>query len=200
MILRRGSGTELINYYMEKRCSSANRCARIECNKCARRYARYVARDFLCTSTGPIYAITINAQISNLDTFRRWRTSAWNIVSFRRRCRWWRDIAMRVWLTRDGSIRGVVALGSITESEFLTALGSRWPLALRQICPEALYDELYGVVHPDAIMADDLCHARYQPGQMKVRPRRARMEPISPALADVLACGPFDDPMPFLIA
>jgi hypothetical protein len=191
-------GADLINCYMIRRCSSANRCAQIGCNRCARRYARRVARDFLCSATGPIYAITINAGIGDLNDFERWRVSLWNAVFYRRGvCRWWKDMHLRIWCSRDGLIRGIIALGPITECEFLTALGSRWPLALRQIRPEALYDELYGVVHPDVIMADDLSHARYQPRQMTVRPSRAHVAPIS--VADAMVCDPFDDPMPVLI-
>lgn len=191
----------MINCYMMKRCSSANRCARIECNKCSRRYARHVARDFQRTSTGPIYAITINAQISNLDDFRRWRDTFANAVSYRRSvCRWWNDIHLRVWCGWDGCIRGGVALGSITENEFLTALSSRWSLMLRRIEREALYDELYAVIHPDAILADDSSHARYQHRQMTMRSSRSRVTPTDSAPADTLGRDPFDDPMPFLIA
>jgi hypothetical protein len=104
---------------------------------------------------------------------------------------------MRVWLCRDGSIRGVVALESVTENEFLTALGSRWLITLRQISPEALRDELYTIVHRDIIMSDYPDHARYQNRQMTVRPRHARAKSIP--LADASVCDPFDDPMPVLI-
>jgi hypothetical protein len=183
---------------MTKKCCSANRCARIECPKCARRYARRVAYDFLFSATGQIYAITITAGIDSLNDFGGWRVSAWNTFSYRRNCRWWRDVAMRVWLSRDSSIRGAVALGSVTEHEFLTAIKTRWPVTLRSIRPEALYDEIYAVVRPDMIMADDPSHARYQPRQMTVRPHCARVTPTHPV--DAILFDPFDDPMPLLIA
>jgi hypothetical protein len=92
----------------------------------------------------------------------------------------------------------VVALGSITENEFMNALGSRWPITLRQINPDALPDELYAVVHPDIIMADDPSHARYQSRQVTVRPSRPRVASIHVAEAPVRE--PFGDPMPILIA
>lgn len=92
----------------------------------------------------------------------------------------------------------MAALGSITENEFLTALGSRWPITLRQIDPEAARDELYAVVHPDTIMADDPSRARYQPRQVAVRPSHARANSIH--FGDALVRDPFDDPMPILIA
>lgn len=196
---RTRSGAYLINCYMAKRCSSANRCVQIGCNTCARRYARRIARDFQCRSTGTIYATSIAADIDSIDDFRLWRVSLWNVVSYRKSgCRWWRDIHIRVWCCRDGCIRGIVALESVTEKEFLTALGSRWPITLRQITPEALRDELYTVVHPDIIMGDYPDHARYQHRQMTVRPSHARAKSIYPADAPVR--DPFDDPMPLLIA
>jgi hypothetical protein len=185
-------------YQMIKKCCSANRCARIECPTCARRYARRVARDLLSSATGQIYAISIAAGIGSLDDFRQWRVSLWNIVSYRRNvCRWWNDIHMRSWCGRDGCIRGIIVLGSVTENEFLTTLGARWPMTLRSIRLVALYDELYAVVCPDVILADDPTHARYQPRQMTVRPHRVRATQKHPV--DPMMCNPFDDPMPLLI-
>jgi hypothetical protein len=105
---------------------------------------------------------------------------------------------MHLWLSRDGYIRGVIALRSITEDEFLTALGARWPMTLRPIRLNALYDELYAVVRPDVMLADDPSHARYQPRQVTVRPSRPRG--VSRHTADALAPDPFGDPMPVLIA
>ena len=105
---------------------------------------------------------------------------------------------MRVWLSRNGSILGVMALGSITEAEFLTAFGSRWSVTLRHIAPEALDDELYAALGPEMIMADDFGHARYQPRQMTVRPRRTRISPSRPVPHRVP--DPFDGPMPLLIS
>jgi hypothetical protein len=184
---------------MIRKCSSANRCAQIQCNKCARRYARRIARDLQCRGTGLIFAISIAAEIDSIDDFTRWRVSIWNAVAYRRSvCRWWNDIYLRVWAGQDGCIRGVVALGSITENEFLTTLSSRWPIMLRRIEREALYDELYAVIHPDAIMADNPSHARYQRRQATVRPSRPRVGPMH--ASDVLVRDPFDDPMPLLIA
>jgi len=199
MISQTWAGADLINCYMMKRCSSANRCARIECPTCARRYARHVARDFVCSATGPIHTITISAGIDGLDDFKRWRVGVWNIVTYRRQgCRWWRDIHLRLWFCRDGCVRGIVALGSITETEFLSALGERWPITLRRIDGETLLRELYTVVRPDIIMADDLGRARYQPRQMTVRPHRVRspQRGTTPVFLPDL----FTEPMPMLIA
>jgi len=180
------------------KCSSANRCARIDCSRCARRYACRAARDFQGQSTGQIYTIAISTGIRDLEKFRQWRISVWNIFNYRRQtCRWWQDVTMRAWLSNDGRIRGVVSLGSITGSEFDAALGARWPITLRRINPEALFDELHAVVRPGTIMADDPDHARYQPRQMTVRPRRARTCPKRPGqmyMPDL-----FDEPMPLLI-
>jgi hypothetical protein len=128
---------DLINYCMITKCSSSNRCSRIECHRCARRYGRRVARNFRGPDSARIYAIVITAGIGNLDEFGQWRVSAWNIFTYRRQiCRWWHGVSMRVWLSNDSSIRGVIALGSITEAELLTAFGSRWSVTLRHIEPD----------------------------------------------------------------
>ncbi len=71
-------------------------------------------------------------------------------------------------------------------------------MTLRQIRLEALYDELYGVVCPDAILADDPSHTRYQSRQTTVRPRRARIAPKRSAATSIP--DRFVEPMPLLMA
>jgi hypothetical protein len=183
---------------MNKECCSENRCSRIDCPKCARRYVRRVARDFQGSGADQVYVIAISARIANLDEFRQWRLSVWNIVTYRRQiCPWWRGVSMRVWLLNDGSIRGVVALASITENEFGTILGSRWPMTLRLIERDTLHNELHEIVQPGMIMADHPSQARYQPRQMTVRPCRTRIKPNRPV--PICYPDPFDEPMPILI-
>jgi hypothetical protein len=185
-------------YRMITKCSSANRCSGIECPRCARRYARHTARSFLETSVDRIYSIRVDAIISTLPEFAEWRIKLWNVIDHRRRTSWyWDRFSARLWLCGDGSICGVTALGSITEDELVAALGIRWPLSLHRIDASSLFDELYAVVRPGSIMADDLGCARYQPRQMAVRPRRARAAP-KPA-ASVRLVDLFDEPMPMLI-
>ena len=110
---------------MIDKCSSAHRCSQIDCHRCARRYARRIARDFRGPDTGQVHAIAFAAGIADLDEFRQWRISAWNILTYRRQvCRWWQSVSLRLWFCQ-GAVRGVVALGSITKTEFETAFGSR---------------------------------------------------------------------------
>jgi len=185
-------------YEMTKECCSANRCSRIECPKCARRYARRIARDFCRPDTGRIYAIAISAGVADLDEFRQWRLSIWNIITYRRQiCRWWQGVSIRVWLRNDGSIRGVVAPGSISEDELIAALGCRWPTTLRWIEFDALFNELYEAVQPDNIMSADPDHARYQRRQLTVRPFKFR-KPARRSKS-VFTPSPYDEPMPVLI-
>ena len=148
---------------------------------------------------GRIYSIRIETRISTLLEFAKWRIKQWNIIDYRRRVsRWWSDLSFRVWLCGDGSVRGVVALGSITEDELAAALGTRWLLTLRQIDQGNVFDELYSVVQPRSIIADEPDHGRYQRRQLSVRPRRARTHQTRPvAISDP---DPFDEPMPLLIA
>jgi hypothetical protein len=146
-----------------------------------------------------MYSISIDDGVSTLSEFGDWRIRIRNALDHRRRIsRWWSTCSMRVWLSRNGSILGVMALGSITEAELLTAFGSRWSVTLRHISPEALDDELYAALGPEMIMSDDFGHARYQPRQMTVRPRRTRISPNRPV--PLCIPDPFDEPMPVLIS
>ncbi|MBM1169626.1 hypothetical protein [Microvirga arabica] len=142
--------------------------------------------------------MTIAAGLNDIEEFVRWRISVWDVIAYRRQvCRWWHGVSLRIWLCRDQTIRGVVALGAITETEFQMAFGLRWPMILRRIEPETAGDVIVAVVRPNMIIADDPERARYQPRQMTVRPRRARMVP-KPSVS-VPLYNPFDEPMPVLI-
>jgi hypothetical protein len=185
-------------YWMIKKCSSANRCARVDCYRCARRYARRIARDFQRHDPGRIYAVTTNARVTDLDGFAKCRVAIWNVIAYRRQIsRWWNGVSTRLWQCHDGSIRGVMALGSISEAEILKTIGARWPITLRRIEPDALSHEIWEATRPDMIMADDPDLARYQPRQMTVRPRRTRA--TSRGSSYVPPPNPFDEPMPFII-
>ena len=115
-------------------CRSDHRCGQLACEKCARRYAGGVTRRMMRGEVRNLCAVEIELAPSLAD-FWSWRVEARNVVDYRRRTdRWWRDLALSVWLNQDGMMRGIVALGPVTPDEFL-AVFSRWPTALRPITP-----------------------------------------------------------------
>jgi hypothetical protein len=65
----------------------------------------------------PTFLLEIDTNLS-LEQFRSWRTAARNLVDHKRReCRWWRQVAMQVWLAADGRVRGVASLDAVTTDE-----------------------------------------------------------------------------------
>lgn len=196
--MRRLASIASINNCMPRKCCSAHRCARIDCLKCAKRYARHVARAFLRESTGRTYSIILDANIRSLDHFAEWRVAMRNALHHRKKgSRWWHDISIRLWLSSDGRVRGLIALASITENEFLIALGLRWRTTLHPLSAEALPDALFQVVRPGSIMMVDGDHARYQHRQMTVRPRDPHSRRKLPSY--VKLPDPFEEPMPIIV-
>jgi hypothetical protein len=94
------------------------------------------------------------------EQFRSWRTAARNLVDHKRReCRWWREVAMQVWLGADGRLRGVVSLDAITCEEFEEAF-RRWPITLANIEADELAGAIYAAVEPTVTV-----HSGGQSGQ-----------------------------------
>jgi hypothetical protein len=123
---------------MPGKCCSQNRCALITCASCARRYAGQVSQRIRNTATGGLYAIEIKAAFRPVS-FSSWRIEARNVFDYRRRTsRWWQRSVLHVWLSNDGGLHGIVALGELTPEEFLDAFGSRWLTTLRFIRPNGL--------------------------------------------------------------
>jgi hypothetical protein len=143
------------------------------------------------------YVIEIALEPSSFADFWAWRVEVRNVVDYRRRTdRWWRDLALNVWLNRDGMMRGIVALGPVTPDEFL-AVFSRWPTALWPITPSTLRDEIYAIVQPSQVGSPALPRGRYQSLKFTIAARRKAARAISSPIERVISR--YVEPMPILI-
>jgi hypothetical protein len=151
----------------------------------------------LRTESRNLYVVDMKLAPSSFADFWSWRIEARNVVDYRRRIdRWWRDLALSVWLNLDGMIRGIVALGPVIPDEFL-AVFSRWPTALRPITPSTLRDEVYAIVKPSRLAFPALPPRRYQSLKLTIAARRNAPELVSPLSAK--AVSRYHEPMPILL-
>jgi hypothetical protein len=142
--------------------------------------------------------VTIDATLQGPADFSSWRIQVRNLLDYRRRaCRWWREIGLWLWLSADGSIRGIVSLGAVTEEEFIEALGRRWPTKVQPLEHERLRESLY--LHSIRV------GVIFEAGQHTGRYQRIRMV-VEPRKQPLLHCpsgGRFEpgsrEPLPFLI-
>jgi hypothetical protein len=134
----------------------------------------------LRTEARNLCVVEIELAQSSFADFWSWRVEVRNVVDYRRRTdRWWRDLALSVWLNQDGMMRGIVALGSVTPDEFLEVF-SRWPTALRPLTPSTLRDEVYAIVEPSQLAFPVLPPRRYQSLKLTIAARRNAPKVISP--------------------
>ena len=149
------------------------------------------------TEARNLCAVEIELAPSSFADFWSWRVEARNVVDYRRRTdRWWRDLALSVWLNQDGMMRGIVALGPVTPDEFLEAF-TRWPTALRPITPSDLRDEIYAIVQPSRLAFPALPPRRYQSLKLTIAARRNAPKTISPLSEK--AVSRYLEPMPILL-
>ena len=184
----------MINQCMSGICRSDHRCGQLACEKCARRYAGHVARRMTGGEARNLCFVEIKLALSSFADFWSWRVEARNVVDYRRRTnRWWRDLALNVWLNQDGTMRGIVALGPVTPGEFLAAF-SRWSTALRPITPSTLRDEVYVIVQPSQLAFPALPPRRYQSLKFTIAPQRHAMR--APSRPEVQVASRYLEPMP----
>jgi hypothetical protein len=141
--------------------------------------------------------VEIKLEPSSFADFWARRVEVRNVVDYRRRTdRWWRDLAVSVWLSQDGMMRGIVALGAVTPDEFLAAF-ARWPTALRPITPSTLRDEVYAIVQPSQVASPALPRGRYQSLKFTIAAQRKAARAISSPIEKVISR--YVEPMPILI-
>ncbi len=160
-------------YQMSERCHSQNRCARIDCASCSRRYATRLSRRILTLNPRRLFAVELQTLLYSPAEFWQWRTAIRNMVDYHRRetSRWWRDIGLWLWFSADGGVRGIASLEALTEAEFLKAVDQRWRTRLLPIDPLELRSEIIAVIHPKAIYSG-AGRARYQSIRTAIWPRR----------------------------
>jgi hypothetical protein len=100
-------------------------------------------------------------------------------------------------MSGDGSVRGIVSLGSVMEDEFIEAFGQRWPTILRAIAVEDVRNEVYFAIRPGLISDPETGEGRYQPVRLAVEP--AGKVSLASARARVPSHSWRDDAMPVML-
>ena len=181
-----------------KTCSSAHRCASPCCQPCSWRYSLHVSRRVLATNPRRLFALTIHADIPGSVEFARWRVAVRNLLQHRRASRWWNEVGLWCWLSADQNVRGIVSLGPVTETEFLTAFGRRWPTTIRPIEIKAVRQEIYFAIRPGVIRDLERWGARYQPIRVTIEPRRDRPGTVLRQAAGMPSPASWSEPLPIL--
>jgi hypothetical protein len=182
---------------MRQNCCSANRCGKIDCNPCSRRYAKRIARRIHAVGNHNLRAVEIDIAPSSMADFWSWRIEARNVIDYRRRTnRSWRHCGLIVWSGADHKLRGIVFLGAVAPVDFLVAF-SRWPTTLRPIDPAVLRDTIYVIVKPGSIATMPTSKARYQSLKLAVWPRRKAT--MTRSQVQERAPTVYIEPMPVLI-
>ena len=118
----------------------------------ARRYASRLSRKIVACAPRQLFAVEFKTAISSMEEFALWRVQMRNAVDhFRRQNIWARDLGVWVWLSQDGQARGILSLGSTTQTEFSSAFARRWPTTLRPIASSDMKDELGAAIRPSMI-------------------------------------------------
>jgi hypothetical protein len=161
---------------MAQSCSSVRRCYSLACEPCAWRYSLNISRRILAHDHRRLFAMSIQPNVAEIGEFSGWRTAVRNTIDYRRgECRWWRDLGVWGWLGADGSVRGIVSLGSVTEGEFCGVFGRRWPISVRPITPTNLRHVIYWeAMRPSVIVEAGPQQGRYQHIKITIEPQRTR--------------------------
>ncbi len=113
---------------------------------------------------------------------------------FRRTDLRWRTCGFHGWLQRDGTVRGIITLGTPSRNEVEEGL-ERWGMTLGpEVGHEDLRVAIWRVVKPTAVY-EEAGGARYQGIKLNIWPRR---EPVRPHHScSPLSIHPYKgDPMP----
>lgn len=157
-------------------CCSAYRCSSIECASCGWRYSLSVARRILHYEPRSLHSTTITCAASSPAEFRRWRRAVHNAATYQRRhSRWWRSVGLWGWWSGVG-LHGLVELGTITATEFISALQRQGAILLRPIAIETIRTEVYRAARSASRRSD--AAGRYQPVKIAI-------EPVSRAVSTV---------------
>jgi len=134
-----------------------------------------MTRRMLSTATGSLHVIEIELDASRYTDFWAWRVEVRNLVDYRRRGdRWWRDFCMVVWLSSNGRVRGIAGLGSLTPTEVISTLSTRWTTTLRPLSRTSLRSEILAAIDPEVIAVSSSLRGRYQALKFSISPQRGR--------------------------
>jgi hypothetical protein len=176
-------------------CRSQNRCARLSCERCSRRYSNQTSRRILDVACGALWTIQIDADCTPSE-FPRFRTAMTNIVHHnRRQDRWWRRFGTYLWLFHDGRVRGISLLGELTPSEIVSGFSDRWPTNIQPLERTDLRNAVYAAVAP-SVIAQVTGYGRYQRIKLAISPR---LTPVSRSFISVSSpLNSILEPMPLI--
>lgn len=158
-----------VNSSMPGRCSSALRCSSILCEACCWRYSLRIARRIQAHDPRQLHSLQITCSIAAASAFSQLRRSLHNSFGYRRRhSRWWRSVGLWAWWTGSG-LHGLVELGSITGTEFASALRHHGDVRLRPIAIETVRTEVYRAGRSISTSLRD-AGGRYQPLKIAIEP------------------------------
>lgn len=165
----------------------------ISCPTCTWRYSLHVAREILACEPHRLHAITIERSTPGIGDFRQWRKAVHNAMSNqRRRYRRWRGVG--IWGWYDGAnMHGLVALDTITATEFRHAFQRHGELRLRPIAKEDVRVEVYGAVRSIPAISIDQRSARYQSIKIAIAPMMTMRQPLATVSSTVI------EPMAILV-
>ena len=151
-------------------CCSGHRCCSIDCASCAWRYSLAVARRILACEPRSLHAARIIRAASSPAEFGQLRKSLHNSICYRRRhSRWWRSVGIWGWWNGT-SLHGLVELGSITATEFVSALQRQGDIHLRSIATEAARAEVYRAARSVSASQRSDAGGRYQSVKIAIEP------------------------------
>ena len=150
------------------------RCAATTCERCARRYASRLTRRILSIHPHRLHRVQFATTFS-LSDFRHFRVRARNALDHHRRDdRWMREVSLFTWLGWEGSVRGVVALNSVSEAEFARTVEWARP-TLVAISQAELLGAVLLAMRPGVIA--NTAEGRYQSVKFSVGPQRPNQHP-----------------------
>uniref|UniRef100_A0A9E8CLG2 Uncharacterized protein n=1 Tax=Bosea sp. NBC_00436 TaxID=2969620 RepID=A0A9E8CLG2_9HYPH len=164
----------------------------ISCPTCTWRYSLHVAREILAREPRHLHAITIERSTPGPGDFRQWRRAVHNAISYqRRRYRRWRNVGLWGWY--DGTaMHGLVALDTITTTEFRHAFRRHGELRLRPIATEDVRVEVYEAVRSIPATSIGQRSARYQSIKIAIAPTMTK-KPFRPLIDNMVV-----EPLPII--
>ncbi|HEV7334662.1 MAG TPA: hypothetical protein VGO06_01740 [Bosea sp. (in: a-proteobacteria)] len=151
-----------------------------------------MTRRILTYDPRSLHAVTIELSFSGSLEFLDARKSLHNVIAYRRRqSRWWRSVGLWAWWNGSG-LHGLVELGSITATEFGSALRHHGDVRLRPSAIETVRTEVYRAAQSVSPPRLSDAAGRYQSVKIAIQPLTMRKLP-DPLIYDRMV-----DPMPAL--
>ncbi|WP_377846786.1 hypothetical protein [Bosea sp. UC22_33] len=127
------------------------------------------------------------------SAFEQRRKSIHNSVGYRRRqSRWWSSVGLWAWWNGI-DLHGLLELGSITTTEFVSALRQHGDVRLRPIAIETVRIEVYRAAQSVSPSQRSDAAGRYQPVKISIEPMIAAVSAVP--IVDIRMI----EPMPVIV-